>query len=197
MSEKNNKNQEDQETEEELRIRLICSCGEQVMPPDWLRHMRFSENKDRDHKVEKIIELNSGIKVEDAEEAKKKWGVSVGKLKKTKADIETGPREETEIIKTHVLGEVTQTEILIHPYIYELFYQAMLMFPKDYPEDSEDNLSRFLLELALHFRACTDGSLPWEDAMSERIEKILGYTTSSIIQKQPETKAEKRLSQEE
>jgi len=154
---------------------FTCICGEefekQTGSDSFLLHTRHAD--EGEHKIEKITNTETKETVSSVGEATKKgWLMTPGEKKKIKE--ERAAAKEGETLKTHILGEIPYTDVLVHPYWYEMFRQFMVLFPDKYPEDTKENFSRFMAFVAVDWRMKTQNEFDWDDNMAKSLANYLG-----------------------
>lgn len=150
-----------------MGIVVKCRCGEVVDYNNWKSHIRRKGEKGK-HKTIKIINNNTGEEVETHKEASELgWISKKDKGGRNKEKVEQEYKDYAETIT----GKILETDVKIHPYVYQNFVNVMGMMPKKYPTDNEEVFNKYLLDIAIFFRLVTDSILPWGDEVAEAIMK--------------------------
>jgi hypothetical protein len=163
----------------EPKIKFLCICGVEGNWLDWFKHIRT----DGEHGIAKIINEDIGESVDSQKAAQDKGWLEAGRTKgKRKSRNKVNQKGESEKVKKEefskeepkryaetITGEVLQTNVKIHPYVYESFVQVMGMMPKKYPKDDKETFSKYILHLSIFFRLVTNSMLPWGDQLAKSI----------------------------
>ena len=156
------------------KVKFVCRCGVEGDWLDWFKHIRT----DGEHGIAKIVNEDIGESVDSQKAAQDKGWLEAGRTKgKRKSRNKVNQKDEREKVKKEepkqyaetITGEVLQTNVKIHPYVYESFVQVMGMMPKKYPKDDKETFSKYILHLSIFFRLVTNSMLPWGDQLAKSI----------------------------
>jgi hypothetical protein len=156
-------------------IFIKCSCGEEVVWNYWLAHTR--KQPEKTHKQVMFINRETGEIANSYKEAYELAWLPPHPGRPSKAQeyakmVKENAAKTAELPSraSTIRGTVLPTDVIIHPYVYELMAQAMSFFPEAYPRDDQASFSRFLLHCALFMRYVTKEMLPWGDGLAESIK---------------------------
>ncbi len=161
----------------DYNLKVICKCGEEYEfeSMDYYvsktNHTRHSEKGK--HGIEKIINMDTGETVETEKDAiNEGWILStrdMGKYNKAQQKTNRKKSGSSSANKSTIVGELLNTEVYIHPYVYENFIHCMNIWPDRYQADDAESFSQYILDMVIFFRMATDQILPWGDLLAESV----------------------------
>ena len=170
-------------------IKVVCECGDEFETDriNFFKERRqhlssIAKKKDgKSHSIKEIIDTDTGEKAESEGEAIDKDLIisrKEYKMIKDKFNIDDNPQDNSKQggekvnIKTSIKGEVLETEVPIHPWVFDTFVIAMNVWPERYEKDEQINFGKFIFDVVVFFRNVTMPFLDWDNFSKETYQEL-------------------------
>ena len=188
-------------------IKVICECGDEFETDRINYYVKrqqhlssiANDKDDKSHSIEEIIDTDTEKKAESEREAiKKDLIISRKEYRLIKNKLNEGDNSQNDSkqgekkvnIKTSIKGEVLETEVPIHPWVFDTFVIAMNVWPDRYEKDEQINFGKFIFDVVAFFRNVTMPFLDWDSFSKETYQELADNSNQEDNNNQEKEKKE-------